>query len=44
MLDDGLVITAVNVQSDNSIQRNAYSQELEHLIQESTVEVTRNQL
>lgn len=44
MLDDGLVITAVNVQSDNRIQRNAYSQEFEHLIQESTVEVTRNQL
>lgn len=43
MLDDGLVITAVDVQPDNSIQRNAYSQEFEYLVQESPVMVTTHQ-
>ena len=32
MFDDGLIITAIDVQSDNSIQRNAYAQELEHFV------------
>jgi hypothetical protein len=41
MLDDGLIVTAVDVQPDNSIQRNAYPHELEHLIQECAVVVTK---
>jgi uridylate kinase len=40
MLDDGLIITAVDVHSDDSIQCDANAQELEHLIQESSVVVT----
>jgi hypothetical protein len=40
MLDDGLIITAIDVHSDNSIQCDAYAQELEHLVQESSVVVT----
>jgi hypothetical protein len=42
MLDDGLIITAIDVHSDNSIQCDAYAQELEHLVQESSVVVTKH--
>jgi hypothetical protein len=41
MLDDSLIVTAIDVQSDNSIQRNAYAHELEHLVQKSSVVVTK---
>lgn len=44
MLDYALIITAVYVQPDNSIQRNANPQELEHFVQECTVVIIKHQL
>ena len=41
MLDNGLVITAIDVQSDNGIQCNAYAQKLEDLVQESPIVITK---
>jgi hypothetical protein len=42
MLDDRLVVTAIDVQSDNSIQRNTYAYEFEHFVQESSVAVSKH--
>jgi hypothetical protein len=43
MLDDRLVVTAINVQPDNGIQRNTYAYKLEHLVQESSVAISKHQ-
>jgi hypothetical protein len=43
MLDDRLVVTAIDVQPDNSIERNTYAYELEHLVQESSVAISKHQ-